>query len=223
MKVDVPYHGNPGNACALACYTMVAQHLLPNEGITYEALAEVAGWKPGYVVWPAPVWAWLLERGVSIIDYDVIDYEAWATEGLDGLRRSVPPEEYSYYEQHTYDLAGEGERMRAVLDNERLTYVRRKLTWDDVTREHELPGIVDVVVNSSVLNGEQGVALHRVVLLGITSTEVTFHDPNADWSGASRTEPLSLFRDAFEALDGPELARYSSPSDGTNGSMRSST
>ena len=84
---QVPYHGNPGNACALACYTMVAQYLLPDMHITFEQLAKLADWKEGYVVWGFPAWKWLMDQGLYVVDYDVIDYEAWAKDGVSGLRK----------------------------------------------------------------------------------------------------------------------------------------
>ena len=54
---QVPYIANPDDSgCALACYTMVAQYLLPSLHITFEQVAEIADWKSGYVVWGFPVW-----------------------------------------------------------------------------------------------------------------------------------------------------------------------
>ena len=73
---DVHYHHNPGNACALACYTMAAQYLQPNENITFEKLGKIADWHPGYVVWGFRAWKWMMDCGLFMINYDIIDYEA---------------------------------------------------------------------------------------------------------------------------------------------------
>ena len=40
--------------------------LLPDAGITFEQLGKVADWHPGYVVWEAPAFVWLMERGGNI-------------------------------------------------------------------------------------------------------------------------------------------------------------
>lgn len=96
---NVPYHDNPGNACALACYIMIAQYLLPGEDISFEQLGRIANWKKGYVVWGFPVWKWLMDKGMYMTDYDVINYEAWAKKGLAGLKRSVPEKEFNYYQK----------------------------------------------------------------------------------------------------------------------------
>src|ERR1035437_306613 len=138
---QVPYHDNPGNACALACYTMVAQYLLPNENITFEQLAAVADWKPGYVVWGFPVWKWLMDHGVSITDMDVIDYDRWAKEGTAGLKKSVPKKEFDYYQQFTYDLDWEARQASFTMGHKNFTYVHRSPTWAEVEEEFLKPGI----------------------------------------------------------------------------------
>lgn len=206
----VPYHDNPGNACALACYTMIAQYLLPDAGVTFEQLGKIAGWRKGYVVWEFPVWQWLMGQGVHITDYDGIDYNAWAKEGVDGLRRSLPQKEFEWYEANTFDLNEVTAHIRSAFANKNLTFVHRKPTWEDVLAEYAKPGICDIVLNSCVLNNKDGFAAHRVVLIEITDKAVVFHDPNFDGSGAYRREPIAHFRKAFESIGSPALARYSS-------------
>lgn len=206
---QVPYHGNPGNACALACYTMAAQYLLPNKNFTFEQLAKIAGWRKGYVVWGFELWKYLMDQGIHVIDYDTFDYAAWANEGIEGLKKTVPPQELKFYEENTYDLEAESGLAQQMLEHPNFTNVKRKPTWDDVLSEFRKPGICDVTLNSRLLNHEQGFVIHRVILLDITSQEVIFHDPNGDWSGKNRREPLKFFRKVFETMEGPELARYS--------------
>ena len=205
----VPYHDNPGNACALACYTMIAQYLLPDAGITFEQLGKVAGWRKGYVVWEFPVWKWLMDRGVHITDYDVIDYDAWVKQGVEGLRKSVPEEEFKWYEANTYDLNEVTGHIKEAFDQPNLTFIHKKATWKNVLDEYNKPGICDMVLNSRALNNKEGFAAHRVVLIEITDKEVVFHDPNFAGSGAYRRESIEHFRNAFEAIESPALARYS--------------
>jgi hypothetical protein len=205
----VQYHDNPGNACALACYTMVAQYLLPKLGITFEQLGKIGNWRKGYVIWEFPIWNWLLDQGVHITDYEPADDEAWAKEGVEGLKRSVPGEEFAWYEKNTYDLGEVTLHLQRTLDHPNFSYIHRQPTWDDIVAEHAEPGICDIVLNSQILNHKSGTAAHRVVLLGIENNEVVFHDPNFDGSGARRREPIAHFRNAFEGLESRALARYS--------------
>ncbi len=205
----VPYHGNPGNACALACYTMAAQYLFPENSPTFEQLGKIANWQKGYVVWAFPVWEWLMDKGVSITDIDVIDYESWAEEGTEGLKKSVSTKEFEFYKDNTYDLEEVGRQIGLVWNHHNFTFIRKKLTWEDVIEQFSLPGICDITVDGRKISRRPGFSVHRVVLIDITDKEVVFHDPNKDSSGAYRRESIEFFRSCFESLDGPEMARYS--------------
>jgi hypothetical protein len=203
----VPYQGNPGNACALACYTMVAQYLLPDKNITYEQLAMTGQWKPGYVVWGFAIWQWLMDQGMYMTDYDTIDYEAWAQQGAKGLQASVPAKEFTFYKDNTHDLDEESRTVNLMHSHPHFTYIKRAPIWGDVVEHVKKPGICDVTLNAKVLNRQKGFAVHRVVLVAITDKEVVFHDPTKNADGAYRREPVDHFKMAF--VDSPELAHYS--------------
>ena len=206
---DVPYHDNPGNACALACYTMIAQYLLPEADIAFKQLAKIGNWHEGYVVWEFPIWKWLMDRGICITDYDVIDYGAWVKDGVSGLQNSIPAEEFNWYKENTYDLNGVTVHIQETFAHPNFSYNHKKPDWDGVVAECGKPGICDLVLNSHALNKKEGFAAHRVVIIKITDEEVIFHDPNYEGSGAYRHEPIAHFRKAFEAIESPALARYS--------------
>lgn len=205
----VPYQNNPGNACALACYIMIAQYLLPDAGITFEQLGKVGDWRKGFVVWEFPIWKWLMDKGLHITDYDAIDYDAWVKDGVEGLKRSVPEEEFKWYETNTFNLNEVTGHIREVFDHSNFSFVHGKPTWEDVVTEYAKPGICDIVLNSRTLNHKEGFAAHRVVLIELNAKEVIFHDPNYDGSGEYRHESIEHFKKAFETIESPALARYS--------------
>ena len=205
---SVPYIANPGNACALACYTMAAQYLIPEEQFTFEQFAKIAGWREGYIVWGFSLWKWLMDQGIHVTDYDTIDYEAWATDGMKGLQKSVPAKEFQYYKENTYDLEQEGLLVEKMLHHPNFTYKQQTPKWADLIHEFNKPGICDVTLNARRLNKEDGFSIHRVVLIDISDDTVTFHDPNKQASGAYRKESLEHFRRVFESMEAPELARY---------------
>jgi len=204
----ISYVGNAGSACALACYTMAAQYLLPKKDITFEKLAELTDWKKDYVVWGFRVWKYLMDLGIHIVDYDTIDYDAWSKNGVDGLKKSVPPQDFEYYKKNTYSIEDEAKYIKGALGHENFTYVRRKPTWDDVFREFAKPGVIDLTLDLSKLNNSKEFEAHRVVIVDISDKEVVFNDPDNNWQGENRAEPLTDFRQLFEAMDAPELARY---------------
>lgn len=80
--LDIPYVGSPKNACALASYIMVAKYFFPET--TFEQIAEISDWEPGYLVWGYKFWSWITKRGIQVIDYDLIDLDSWISEGKKG-------------------------------------------------------------------------------------------------------------------------------------------
>jgi hypothetical protein len=204
---QVPFHDNPGNACALACYTMAAQYLFPELDITFEQLGKIANWHKGYAVWGFPVWKWLMDRGMKMVDYDVIDYQAWAEKGIDGLKSTLTEEEFNFYKNGTYDLEETRKDINLAFKHPNFTYIKKKLTWQDVVNEYKKPGICDLTLNSAILNKKSGFSGHRILIIDILDKEIVFHDPSKN-GGPYRKESISFFRQAFEYLDGPELARY---------------
>lgn len=205
---NAPYHRNPGNACALACYTMVAQYLFPEKDFTFKQFGEIANWKSGYVVWGFALWVWLMDQGMFMTNYDSINYEAWASHGIKGLKADISDEAFKFYKEGTYDLEAESKQVTKMYIHPHFTYIQKNPSWSDVVSEHNKPGICDVVLNSCALNKREGYALHRVVILDITESEVAFHDPNKDGSGEGRRESLSHFQTVFESIKDAELTRY---------------
>jgi hypothetical protein len=206
---QVPYHDNPGNACALACYTMTAQYLLPDQNITFEQLGKIADWEKGYTVWGFTVWNFLMDKGVHITDYDTINYQKWARNGFGSLKDSLPSVEFNTYKNGTYDVDTVGKQIELALNHPNFTYIQRKPTWKDVVTEFNKPGICELTINANALNNLNGFSSHRIVLIDITDKEVIFHDPNRTGTGAYRHDPLNHFKNMYENVDEPELAHYS--------------
>src|SRR3990167_6586554 len=100
--LDIPYVANPGKGCALACYTMVAKYFFPET--TFEQIAKISDWEPGYVIWPFRFWLWIMDKGVKVTDYDLIDLQGWADKGVEGLRQSVGEKEFNNYLSNTKNL-----------------------------------------------------------------------------------------------------------------------
>jgi hypothetical protein len=188
---------------------MIAQYLLHDASITFKQLGKIAGWRKNYVVWEFPIWKWLMDQGVYITDYDIIDYDAWSREGIAGLKSSIPSEEFKWYEENTYDLNEVTGHVQQAFVHANFTGIRKKPTWEEVVAEYGKPGICDIVLNSHALNRKEGFAAHRVVLIEITGEEVIFHDPNHDGSGEYRHESIDHFKMALESIESPALARYS--------------
>jgi hypothetical protein len=188
---------------------MAARYLFPDKKITFDQLAEIADYHVGYVVWGFPVWQWLIEQGAEITDYDIVDYGAWAKDGIDGYRKSVSEEHFNYVTGQTFDIKKDTKNLQKLYGNPVFHFVKKVVDWEDVLENFRKPGICDLTLAMGVIDGKNELLLHRVVLLDITDTEVIYHDPNNAGNGANRHTPIDIFKKAFLAIpDGSEICHY---------------
>lgn len=206
--LEIPYIQPPDDySCALASHAMVAQYL--GLGVTMEEVATIVDWHPGKAVWAFKFWEWLLNRGIKITDYDLIDYEAWALRGLDGLKASLPKEEYNFYLKNTYDINGLSKFVPQVFNHPGFNYIQTKPTFSNLQQAFALGAVCEVVLDARILDKKSGFSLHRVVIIDITNTSIVFHDPRPLVSGAARRETIEHFCNAWlTAVNAPELCAY---------------
>lgn len=203
--LDIPFVKQPDpKSCALACSTMIAKYFFPDTSFTQ--VAEISSWQAGYVVWTYKFWIWLMDQGIKISEFDLIDAKAWANEGIEGLKKSVSEKEFKYYVENTKDINSYAEDIKKVLDHENFTYLQKKPTFENLEKALSIGNICEVVLDSRNLRDQEGFSLHRVVVLGIVSDEIVFHDPAV---GPACRFPVSKFKEAWLiAVSEPELCIY---------------
>ena len=173
--LDIPYEKNRGLACALACYTMTARYYFPEA--TWEQIAKISNWEPGYVVWSFRFWKWIMDKGIKITDYDMIDFRSWADEGLEGLRKSVSEKEFEFYKTKTKDIESYSEDIKKVLEHENFIHKKEVPTFKALEEAFEDGCVCEVMLDSCALDQIDGFSLHRVVVLDIDDNNIVFHDP----------------------------------------------
>ena len=203
---NIPYIANPGNGCALACYTMTAKYFFPET--TFEQVAEISDWKPGYVIWPFKFWLWIMDRGIKITDYDLIDLQKWGDIGIEGLKQSVGEKEFNYYVESAENLETYSSDIQKVMNHPNFTYHKEKPAFSRLETAYGEGGVCEVVLNAALLDGKEGFAPHRVVVLDITENNITFHDPRKVNHQPARQETRALFEKAWLSMDEPELCVY---------------
>lgn len=205
---DLTYVGNPGNACALACYTMVAKYFFND--LTFDDIAKISRWEPGYVVWEMPFWNFMLEQGIKVTNFDAIDYKVWSEDGIDGLKKSLPATEFEYYKKNTFDLESFSSDIKQLFQNPNFTHHKRNPTWDDLVRLHHEDAVCNVVLCANALDHKEGLDLHQVSILYVSDSEVEFHDPRGKGKEKpNRKESVEHFRYAWlERVVAPSLCAY---------------
>ncbi len=206
--LEIPYIQPPDDySCALASHAMVASYF--NLHVSIDEVAIIVDWHPGKAVWGFKFWDFLLQEGITITDYDLIDYEAWALRGLTGLKESVPKEEYDFYLNATHDIHALSALIPQIFDKPGFVYVRRKPTFADLQHAIAQGAVCEVVLDARALDGKTGFSLHRVVVLEVTDSSVVFHDPRPVTPRAARVETVEHFCRAWlSAVNAPELCVY---------------
>jgi len=206
--LKIPFEENRGNTCALSCYAMTARYFFPE--ITFEEVAKISSWHRGYVIWGFRFWLWIMDKGIKITDYDLIDLEGWAERGAESLKKEMAKEEYDFIIKNTYQIDSYSEEIKKVLAHPNFTFKRQRPTWNDLQQAFNRGAVCEVVLDSVALDGKKGkIELHRVEILDITKKDVVFHDPRTSKPMPRRKESIKLFKKAWlDSLDGPELCVY---------------
>lgn len=204
--LSIPYEKQiDPSACALACYTMVAKYFFPE--VTTEQMKMTAGWEPEYTVWAFKFWKWIMDRGINIEEYELIDYKLWAEKGLEGLRQSVSDNEFNFYVEHAKDISVYPEQIKAILNDKNFKHHKDKPTYKQLTNALVTKKVCTVVLDSRTLRGLPGFSLHQVVVLAANDNEVHIHDPLI---GPNLAIPKATFIQAWlEKVSQPELTLFS--------------
>lgn len=150
-----------------------------------------------------------MDKGIKVSDYDLINLQRWSEEGVGGLKKSVPDKEFRFYKENTYNLNDLTIEIRAVISHKNFTYHQMRPIFPDLVSALKLGNVCEVVLNPEILDRKKGFSLHRVVILGLDSHEIIFHDPR-ETPRPARRESISLFKKAWlKATEDPELCIYS--------------
>lgn len=197
------------NWCALSCYTMVAKYFFPET--TESELVQLTQAQQEYIVWAFPFWKWIMDKGIKITEYDPLDYRAWAEEGAEGLKKSVPEKEFDFYIKNSNNIQGLSKELTQVITHPNFTLHVRKPTFEDLKHAFERGGVCEITLNSHTLNEKEGFALHRVVILDVMPDYVIIHDPHTHPTSLNiqRKVLLSHFLKSWlETVGEPELCVY---------------
>lgn len=208
--LDIPYIKSQPNGCALADYTMVAKYYFPET--TEEEIKKITNAESGYVVWAFPFWLWIMDKGITIEEYDTCNYIEWAEKGIAGLKESVSKKEFDYYKSNTKNLETLTDDVKLVIRHPNFTYHNIRPDYEKLKTEVNNGSVCSVIINSKKLNNKQGFTLHALVVLEVTDEHIIFHDPqeNPDPDKhIKRKEAKNHFIDSWLRSDGGyELCIY---------------
>lgn len=172
---QIPLIENPGNACALCCYTMVASYFF-DDAPDFETMGDLCGWKPGYVVWEFAFFRWFIAQGGQVELWDNMDYRLWASHGFDALRPHLSEGAFEYYSANTHDLNAVAQDIKTCLDSQVMMH-KRHPAFEDLKTAMARGCLCTVVLNHAALIGDEGVNMHQMLVLEVTDCHVICHNP----------------------------------------------
>ncbi|HVT00871.1 MAG TPA: cysteine peptidase family C39 domain-containing protein [Patescibacteria group bacterium] len=202
--LSVPYIKQPDEeSCALACYAMIAKYFFLET--SFEDVAKISDWEKGYIIWAFKFWLWIMDRGVRITEYDPLDYMSWASQGIEGLKKSVSEKEFEYYKAHTKNLESYATDILKVVHHPNFTMHQEKPIYEELTNAINNRKPCEVVLNAGALKNADWFSLHRVVVLDADNDSVIFNDP---FYGEQLVVEKDLFIKSWLDLSEPELTIY---------------
>jgi hypothetical protein len=186
---------------------MTAQYFFPD--VTFKEMAELSDWTPGYVVWPFKFWKWIMDKDIKIIDYDLIDLNLWAKEGLSGFKKSISEKEFKWMCENSKNIESLHQDIKEVVNHKNFTYPNHLAKFSDLQQSFNKGSVCEVVLDACTLDKEEGYSPHRVVITDITKDSIVFHDPRIP-PMPNRKELTEHFVKAWlEVEEDPELCVYS--------------
>ena len=205
--LKIPYIPAPENACALACYTMTVKYFFPE--VTFKEIARISNWTPKFVVWPFKFWKWILDKGIKVTDYDLINYKDWGEHGASGLKNSLVEKEFNWVKANSTDLDELGKDIKGFFEHKNFKHLMQKPSFSELEQAVSGGKVCEVVLNSHVLDRIKGFALHRVVVTDINNDIITFHDPRLK-PRPNRQENKEHFIESWlDTVSDPEICIYS--------------
>lgn len=172
----VPFYPNTKDNlhCYQACLRMVLKYFLPNKSFTYKQLDVMTGFKRDLWTWPIRGLISLLDLGFTIKVIEDFDYVEFTRIGSEYIRKLYGPVVAQEQEIHS-NVKQAQKDLKKYLD--RIDYERRIPDIFEIKRFVNDGYLVGCNINAKSLRREKGYEGHFVVVFGVTSTHVTFHDP----------------------------------------------
>ncbi|MFO0920240.1 MAG: hypothetical protein U0451_01050 [Candidatus Saccharimonadales bacterium] len=194
-----PTPGHPeGVHCVETSLKMILKYFEPNRDYSIEELENITGKQPEKGSWSFQWSIWFVNHGYTVKHYSTFDFKAFMEQGINYIRQEYGNEVADWQEQNS-DVEFARSQTKEYLD--KVEIITKKLTIDDIRKEHGPHSLVKPMVNSRVLNNKEGYAGHSVVVLDVDDQNIWFHDPGLP-AFENRKVSHRLFQEAMDSFGG---------------------
>ncbi len=174
---------------------MILKYFLSDKDFSMSELEQFSGKLPGMSTWPQQMVLSLSKMGFDVFMVEGFDGQAFIKEGTEYLRRAFG-EEAAAWQVANSDIAQEQRTYRALLNDPSIRVENRIPDLNELKPLLQKGYLLNVVVNSRKLNGQDGYLGHSVVVYEITDSEFIFHDPGLP-AGPARKVTYEAFEKAW--------------------------
>jgi len=184
------------NHCLQACVMMLA-NTLGQRHLTMAETETMTGFQFGALTWPYRAMAALAALGFEIRWIEVMDAALFTTDAIRavGAHLEGDPATLERAFRDT-DIRAEQDVVRGVLEHDRVMFMQRRPTFDDIHAELSAGGLVLCGVNGRRLYGKPGWHGHFVIVDAIDDNSVRVQNPGLP-PEQNRTMSLADFEDAW--------------------------
>jgi len=192
---SVPFFSNTkdNTHCYQACLKMILGYFIADRRWSWEELDQLTNKLPNMWTWPMAGLMNLQKMGFDVKEINNFDYMEFSTSGIKYIEDTSGKEIAAMQEEHS-DIGKEMKESRVFVKTN--IHKKRTPTFNDIKRLLNEGYLLIADVNLKLLNNLPGMDNHFVVIYGLDTEKVYFHDPGFP-PVKSREEKISGFKKAW--------------------------
>lgn len=173
---DVPFVSNTPDDmhCGQATLLSIRQYFEPGTLLGLSDIDRAIRNPKGTGTWRMAGMLWMLQAGYEVQAMELLDYEAFALQGLAYIQDHFGPE-VAAWEAKYFDIPAE--QARAIQFVSQVHPIKQVPACQDIRNYLDQGYIVQLTVNAKKLNGQSGYLGHAVLAIGYDDAGFVLHDP----------------------------------------------
>jgi hypothetical protein len=169
---------------------MVLKYFFHEKDFTFEELDKISDKQKDKWSWSCAALVELKRMGLKVRHYSTFDYSAFVKNGADYIRK-IYEKDVAEKMIEMSDINSEIENANDMLREN--IFELRELSFEDVEKHFKEGYAITLLINSRIINNEDGYSGHFVVLTGFDEINVFINDPAIKHGSENRKLNKNLF------------------------------
>lgn len=175
---NIPFYPNLKDDlhCLQACLKMVLKFYFPKKNYSYSELDKISRHVKGKWTWQGSSLLELSKLGFEVVNIENLNYIKFSQTGEEYLQKIWSPEVFESQKKFS-NLKQEQQVAKKLIKDKKIKLINRQAQIGDIEYYFSNNFTVLVSLNPCVLQKQDCYASHIVVVTGVDSQGVAFHDP----------------------------------------------